>query len=332
MTGFTVPGVVPTNRMENKNKQLSTDQKALFIIQNLISEIVRLNKLLAKVKGLKLNSLVLGSITAKHQSAIAKSWGVGRMALSKQLGKLQVTGVLSRKLGSGAPISVMTEAVKKKLVKILINNNGDIDFKTWEEEIARDKRFTRTPKRESIRRWWIKQCGGFYVHKKSRPMINKETAQSSVEFFKKYLAREELTPQIHQDEGYAYAIRWCRKLKCIKPRFLEDLPEGFKPKKKAVQSRRHTPKIMLTVTIARPEKKDGIGFYGGRVALLRCTKDVIAQRKSKYHKRGSVYKKYCSLNGMMFKKQLTKSIFPAIKRNKCLLDKSERFCRQLMAK
>ena len=35
---------------------------------------------------------------------------------------------------------------------------------------------------------------------------------------------------------------------------------------------------------------------------------------------------------MMFKKQLTKSIFPAIKRNKCLLDKSERFCRQLTAK
>ena len=160
LTGFTVPGVVPTNRMENMNKQLSTDQKALFVIQNLIPEIVRLNKLLAKVKGLKLNSSVLGSIIAKHQSAIAKSWGVGRMALSKQLGKLQVTGVLSRKLGSGAPISVMTEAVKKKLVKILINNNGDIDFKTWEEEIARDKRFTRTPKRESIRRWWIKQCGG----------------------------------------------------------------------------------------------------------------------------------------------------------------------------
>ena len=117
LTGFTIPGVVPTNRMENMNKQLSTDQKALFVIQNLISEIVRLNKLLAKVKGLKLNSSVLESITAKHQSAIAKSWGVGRMALSKQLGKLQVTGVLSRKLGSGAPISVMTEAVKKSVLK-----------------------------------------------------------------------------------------------------------------------------------------------------------------------------------------------------------------------
>ena len=163
MSGFTVPGVIPTNRMENMNKQLTKDQKSLFIIQNLISEIIRLNKRLAKVKGLYLHSSVLDSIRAKHQSAIAKSWGVGRMTLSKQLAKLQATGLLSRKLGSGAPISVMTEAVKKKLVKILINNNGDIDFKTWAEEIAKDKRFTRTPKRESIRRWWIKECWGFYV-------------------------------------------------------------------------------------------------------------------------------------------------------------------------
>ena len=66
---------------------------------------------------------------------------------------MQSTGQLKRKLGSGAQISVLTEAVKRKLVKILIEKNGDIDFKSWEEEIARDKRFSVTPKRESIRRW-----------------------------------------------------------------------------------------------------------------------------------------------------------------------------------
>ena len=75
LNGFTVPRVVPTNRMENMNKQLSTDQKTLFFIKNRIPEIVRLNKMLAKVKGLKLNSLVLESITAKHQSAISKILG-----------------------------------------------------------------------------------------------------------------------------------------------------------------------------------------------------------------------------------------------------------------
>ena len=108
------------------------------------------------------------------------------MALSEQLATLQMTAVRRSKLGSEAQISVMIEANKKKLVIILINNNREIDFNTWEEEIFRDQRITRTPKKESIRRWWIKECGGFYVHKKSRPMIDNETARSRVQFCKKY--------------------------------------------------------------------------------------------------------------------------------------------------
>ena len=71
---------------------------------------------------------------------------------------------------------------------------------------------------------------------------------------------------------------------------------------------------MITITIARPEKKDGIGFYGEPMSLLRCAKDVVAKHSSKYHKRGARYKKYCSVNSTMFKNQLTKFIFPAIKR------------------
>ena len=52
--------------------------------------------------------------------------------------------------GTGRTITVMTDAVKKKLVKILIKHKGDLDFKIWEEEIAKDTRFSATPKRESI--------------------------------------------------------------------------------------------------------------------------------------------------------------------------------------
>ena len=206
LIGLTIPCVVPADRVENLDKQLSDDQKALLVIQNLISEIVRLNKCLAKVNGLTLSSHFLELIGAKYKTAIARAWGVGRLAFSKQLEKLQTSGVLSRKPGPGAPISVMTEAVKNKLVKILIKNHGDIDFRTWEEEIAKDKRFSATPKRESIRRWWIKECGGIYVHKKSRPMISDETKRLRVEFCRKQLANEELCAQIHQDEGYAFGI------------------------------------------------------------------------------------------------------------------------------
>ena len=64
------------------------------------------------------------------------------------------------------------------------------------------------------------------------------TDRARVEFCKKCLANEEICPQIHQDEGYAYSVRWCRKLKSIKPGMLESLPEGFTPKKQAMKSRR----------------------------------------------------------------------------------------------
>ena len=94
---------------------------------------------------------------------------------------------------------------------------------------------------------------------------------------------------------------------------IEELPEGYRPPKKATKSRRYTPKIMLSVALSRPEKKDGKGFYGGKIALIRCTKDVVAQRSSKNHKRGSIYKQVASLNSKMFQKQLTRAIFPSIK-------------------
>ena len=113
---------------------------------------------------------------------------------------------------------------------------------------------------------------------------------------------------------------------------IDELPQGFKPDKRAIKSRRHTPKIMLSVAVARPEKKEGVGFYGGRVALIRCTKNVVAKNASKYHKRGSVYQQDTSLNSTMFKNQLTKTVFPSIKKNNSLLDKAERFAKQLKAK
>ena len=86
---------------------------------------------------------------------------------------------------------------------------------------------------------------------------------------------------------------------------------------------------MVSVVLTRPEKKEGVGFYGGRVALLRCTKDVVAKRKSKIHNRGDIYKQYTTMKSSMYCRQLTRSIFPKIKSNPCILDKSARFANQL---
>ena len=57
---------------------------------------------------------------------------------------------------------------------------------------------------------------------------------------------------------------------------IDDLPTGFQPPRKPTKSRRHTPKIMLSVTVSRSEKEEGVGFFGGKVKMIRCTKDVVA--------------------------------------------------------
>ena len=44
LSGFTVPGKVSNSRRSNMTKDLTKDEKALFVIQNLVGEIVRLNK------------------------------------------------------------------------------------------------------------------------------------------------------------------------------------------------------------------------------------------------------------------------------------------------
>ena len=92
--------------------------------------------------------------------------------------------------------------------------------------------------------------------------------------------------------------------------------------------KRHTPKILVSVVLSRPEKKKGVGFYGGKVALLRCTKTVQAKKKSKNYKRGQIYKKDSTLNSSMYKTQLTRNIFPQIKKDSSVLDKSVRFATQ----
>ena len=50
LRGMTVPGRVPKDRIDDMREQLSMEQKSIFIIQNLVGEIVRLHKLLAKKK------------------------------------------------------------------------------------------------------------------------------------------------------------------------------------------------------------------------------------------------------------------------------------------
>ena len=51
LRGMTSPGNVPDKRKNTTAKHLTKDEKALFVIQNLVGEIVKLNKVIARAKG-----------------------------------------------------------------------------------------------------------------------------------------------------------------------------------------------------------------------------------------------------------------------------------------
>ena len=51
LRGMTIPGKISNSRRKKITKQLSKDERTLFVVQNLIGEIVRLNKLRAREKG-----------------------------------------------------------------------------------------------------------------------------------------------------------------------------------------------------------------------------------------------------------------------------------------
>ena len=122
------------------------------MIQNLVGEIVRLHKLMAAMKGVFFDPDIAEKIKNINQSTIAKAWGVSRLLFPELLQKIQGTGTFKRKKGSGAPITVITNAVKRKLTEIFITHKGDLDFTTWQDEISKDKRLKVTPKRETILR------------------------------------------------------------------------------------------------------------------------------------------------------------------------------------
>ena len=103
LRGMTIPGVVPQERRKNITKQLSSDQKSLFVVQNLVGEIVRLDKLVQRIQGRNFNSEIKKYTQNFDESAIAKAWGVSRTVFPHLLAKIQNTGTLSRKRVQAQP-------------------------------------------------------------------------------------------------------------------------------------------------------------------------------------------------------------------------------------
>ena len=83
LRGMTIPGEVPQDRSENMRKQLLSEEKSLFVTKNLIGEIVRFQKKLVEIKGVKLPSSIIEHAHSIEQTAIERAWGVNRIVFTQ---------------------------------------------------------------------------------------------------------------------------------------------------------------------------------------------------------------------------------------------------------
>jgi transposase len=93
----------------------------------------------------------------------------------------------------------------------------------------------------------------------------------------------------------------------LRKRAVKVHPGQQRQTKVPAKSKRFVQKVMGLCAIARP-----CGDFDGRLGMYRCARKKVAQRNSKYHKRGDVYDDDCEVDGDMFYEIVTKQLFPDI--------------------
>ena len=93
----------------------------------------------------------------------------------------------------------------------------------------------------------------------------------------------------------------------LRKRAVKVLPGQQRQTRVPAKSKCFVQKVMGLCAIARP-----CGDFDGRLEMYRCARKKVAQRRSKYHKRGDVYDDDCEVDGDMFYEIVTKQLFPDI--------------------
>ena len=83
---------------------------------------------------------------------------------------------------------------------------------------------------------------------------------------------------------------YCRRKRAVKVH-----PGQHRRTRVPTKSERFVQKVMGLCAIARP-----CGDFDGRIGMYRCARRKVAQRNSKFHKRGDVYDEDCEVDGDMF--------------------------------
>eukprot|EP00959_Pyramimonas_sp_CCMP1952_P266313 5567785-Pyramimonas_sp.AAC.1 len=223
-------------------------------------------------------------------------WGVGHNYPSRLSAKMNRTGSLMRVKRVRAPRKFSSET-KDKLTEIATARGGDLTYKELTEELfkATGVKLHRATIWRYVRAEWK------VVRKRIKPPLSEEQMASRLEFAQTH-RRNTWDDWVDIDEKWFYM--WVNKgtLK---------LPPGMKQQRKVVASRSHIPKVMFLSAIAKPRPEHN---FDGLIGIWRVAEPYSAKKDSKYHDRGDVYDKDCTMDTVFYRKLMTKKVFPAIRR------------------
>lgn len=209
---------------------------------------------------------------------------------------------LLRKKGSGHPLSVLNQENLNKIDAIIKKYKGCISRKLLHSLINKNGiKCGYTSVKRAL-------AALHYVEKKRRvvPILKDSHIKDRLEWCKTYTENgsplyDPSTVFVMLDEKYFRA--------CIKNRTALVKDTNTCAPFLKVHSKLHPPQEMFLGALACPRPMHG---YHGHVGLWPVGKMHRASKKSKYHKKGEMYLKSCSMNKKLFIEYVTSKVIPKV--------------------
>ena len=239
---------------------------------------------------------------------VCKEWGISKSHGYRILNRWRTEESVQSRPRSGRP-RALTQEDMKMLESLSEEVKG---YFTWE---SITKRFTeRTGKRVSCTTVFnsCKTAGWRQVCERYVPCLSATDVARRLEWAKQHVGYTWTgTENLRYPNVLNKKVGWVdideKWWDMLKKRLMKVHPGHQGQTRVATKSKRFVQKVMGLCAVARP-----CGDFNGRLGMYRCARKKVAQRNSKYHKRGDVYDDDCEVDGDMFYEIVTTQLFPDI--------------------
>jgi len=240
---------------------------------------------------------------------LCREWGLSKTQGYDILKRWRTEESVATKSRSGRP-RTLTDADMHTLECLSEELKG---YFTW-ESLA--KRFTeKTGKRVSCSTVYnsCKTAGWRQVCERYVPCLSAKDVARRLEWAKQHLdytwsGTENLQyPNVAKTKKVGWIDIDEKWWDMLRKRAVKVHPGQHRRTRVPTKSKRFVQKVMGLCAVARP-----CGNFDGRIGMFRCARKKVAQRNSKYHKRGDEYDEDCEVDGDMFYSIVTKQLIPNV--------------------